>query len=57
MGKIKLLADENVRREVVSILDNLGVDIEHISEIRRRVRVKGSRIIISRGRRKRKKAT
>lgn len=36
MRKVKILADENVRREVVTILKNLGVNIEHISEIGRR---------------------
>lgn len=33
---MKILADENVRREVVAILKNLDVDIEHVSEAGRR---------------------
>lgn len=36
MGKVKILADENVRREVVAILKNLEVNIEHVSEAGRR---------------------
>ncbi|KXB05508.1 hypothetical protein AKJ49_00615 [candidate division MSBL1 archaeon SCGC-AAA382A03] len=33
---MKILADENVRREVVAILKNLEVNIEHVSEAGRR---------------------
>ncbi len=33
---MKILADENVRREVVTILKNLEVNIEHVSEAGRR---------------------
>ncbi|KXA97934.1 hypothetical protein AKJ39_02820 [candidate division MSBL1 archaeon SCGC-AAA259J03] len=36
MGEVKILADENVRREVVAILKNLEVNIEHVSEAGRR---------------------
>lgn len=36
MSEIKILADEDVRREVVNILKNLGVKIDYISDLQRK---------------------